>query len=159
MPFDLISGKFVPEKSNMWRDCCDGYYDWVKEHIMEGAPLNEADHSGGGHLSCIKLLLEEGADIEQRNVMKETALIRASHNGFLHTVKYLLDQNADVNAIDLGDNTALHWAAMRGHVEIVAYLLKSGADTNFSNKQGRLPVDLCQPQWSFSWRYCRELLA
>jgi len=25
----------VPEKSNIWRDCVDGYYDWVKEHIEE----------------------------------------------------------------------------------------------------------------------------
>jgi len=24
----------------------DGYYDWVKEHIYEGAPINEADHCG-----------------------------------------------------------------------------------------------------------------
>lgn len=31
----LQNGKFVPEKSNIWRDCVDGYYDWVKEHIME----------------------------------------------------------------------------------------------------------------------------
>eukprot|EP00983_Pelagomonas_calceolata_P063472 1147745-Pelagomonas_calceolata.AAC.4 len=46
MPFDLISGKFIPEKSNIWRDACDGYYDWVKEHIYEGAPINEADHCG-----------------------------------------------------------------------------------------------------------------
>jgi len=29
------NGKFVPEKSNIWRDCVDGYYDWVKEHIEE----------------------------------------------------------------------------------------------------------------------------
>jgi len=25
----------VPEKSNIWRDCVDGMYDWVKEHIAE----------------------------------------------------------------------------------------------------------------------------
>lgn len=29
------SGRFIPEKSNIWRDCVDGYYDWVKEHIQE----------------------------------------------------------------------------------------------------------------------------
>ena len=29
------TGKFIPEKSNIWRDCVDGYYDWVKEHIEE----------------------------------------------------------------------------------------------------------------------------
>lgn len=29
------TGVFIPEKSNIWRDCCDGMYDWVKEHVME----------------------------------------------------------------------------------------------------------------------------
>ena len=46
---------------------------------LQGAPLNEADHcgdpplllaAGNGHLTCCKLLLEEGADIEQRNVVR-----------------------------------------------------------------------------------------
>ena len=126
------NGKFVPEKSNIWRDCVDGYYDWVKEHIMEGAPLNEADHcgdpplllaAGNGHKAVCELLLDEGADVEQRNVMGESPLIRAAHNGHFHTVKFLVEQaKADVNAIDMGDNSALHWAAMRGHVEIVKFL-------------------------------------
>ena len=35
MPFDLLTGKFIPEKSNIWRDCVDGMHDWVKEHIEE----------------------------------------------------------------------------------------------------------------------------
>eukprot|EP00958_Prasinococcus_capsulatus_P013990 scaffold1456_cov392-Prasinococcus_capsulatus_cf.AAC.9 len=30
MPFDLITGRFIPEKTNIWRDCVDGYLDWVK---------------------------------------------------------------------------------------------------------------------------------
>ena len=79
----------------------DGYYDWVKEHIAEGAPLNEADHcgdpplllaAGNGHLSVVKLLLSEGADIEQRGVTKETPLNRAAHNGHLQTVRFLVEQ-------------------------------------------------------------------
>ena len=35
------------------------------------------------------------------NVMKETALIRASHNGHLHTVRRLLAAGAVIDAIDL----------------------------------------------------------
>jgi ankyrin repeat protein len=47
--------------------------------ILQGAPLNEADHcgdpplllaAGNGHLVCCNLLLQEGADIEQRNVVR-----------------------------------------------------------------------------------------
>ncbi len=132
------TGRFVPEKSNIWRDCVDGYYDWVKEHIAEvrprphwrcvrsadatprrvrprprrtahqGAPLNEPDHCGdpplllaagngarragrgaalaarraavsstshrlprrAGHLACVKLLIEEGADIQQAGAVR-----------------------------------------------------------------------------------------
>ena len=214
------NGKFVPEKSNIWRDCVDGYYDWVKEHIMEGAPLNEADHcgdpplllaAGNGHKAVCELLLDEGADVEQRNVMGESPLIRAAHNGHFHTVKFLVEQaKADVNAIDMGDNSALHWAAMRGHVEIVKFLTDQvrflsrrrwlaaggaylqdpgswgsrshstsplwppaatlshvsarnlrtqGADKTLRNKQDKMAIDLCQPCWSDSYRFAREVLA
>jgi len=31
----LQNGRFIPDKSNIWRDSCDGYFDWVKEHINE----------------------------------------------------------------------------------------------------------------------------
>lgn len=58
-----------------------------------------------------------------------------------------------------GDNSALHWAAMRGHVEIVKLLLKQGADRTLKNKQEKIPIDLCQPCWSNSYRFARQVLA
>lgn len=168
MPFDLITGKFIPEKSNIWRDSCDGFLDWVREHVYDGAPLNSADlcgdppmllAAGNGHLAVVKLLLEEGARVDQRNVQGETPLIRAAHNGQFYVVEHLLNAGADVNALDLSDNTALHWAAMRGHVEIVRLLLGRGADTSAVNKLGRVPVDNCQPQWSDAYRFTQQAFA
>jgi len=162
------TGRFVPDKSNIWRDCCDGYIDWVKEHIAEGAPLNESDHcgdpplllaAGNGHMAVCDLLVNEGADLQQAGLMKETPLHRAAHNGHFQTVKYLIEQGAELDALDFGDNTALHWAAMRGHVEIVNYLLQAGADKSIKNKQDHLAVDLCQPVWAVSWKYTREILS
>jgi hypothetical protein len=58
-----------------------------------------------------------------------------------------------------GDNAALHWAAMRGHVEVVRALLAGGADKEARNKQGAVPVELCQPVWSLSWRFTQAVLA
>lgn len=104
------------------------------------------------------MLLEEGADVDQRNVMGESPLIRAAHNGHLHTVRFLLERGADVNAVDIGDNTALHWASMRGHVEICKVLLEAGADKTLRNKQEKVPIDLAQPCWSHSYRFTRETL-
>ena len=48
---------------------------------------------------------------------------------------------------------------MRGHVEIVKYLLHHGADKNMRNKQDKVSIDLCQPCWSHSYRFAREVLA
>ena len=82
----------------------DGYYDWVKEHINEGAPLNEADHcgdpplllaAGNGHTAVCDLLISEGADIQQAGLMKDTPLQRAAHNGHVEIVNYLLQNGAN----------------------------------------------------------------
>jgi hypothetical protein len=48
---------------------------------------------------------------------------------------------------------------MRGHVEIVRALLVAGADRGKRNRQGEAPLDLCQAEWSLSWRFTRQALA
>lgn len=39
----------MPEKSNIWRDCVDGFYDWVKEHIEE---VGSQKAAAGGEQGC-----------------------------------------------------------------------------------------------------------
>jgi hypothetical protein len=58
------TGVFIPEKSNIWRDCCDGMYDWVKEHVMEvrgavgGARALKAAGAGAGQDKGLQGLLQ-----------------------------------------------------------------------------------------------------
>lgn len=46
----MQTGTFVPEKSNIWRDCVDGMYDWVKEHIEEVRLITWFDDAARGSL-------------------------------------------------------------------------------------------------------------
>ena len=39
------TGVFIPEKSNIWRDCCDGMLDWVKEHVYEASGATRKHHT------------------------------------------------------------------------------------------------------------------
>jgi len=102
------TGLFVPDKSNIWRDSCDGYLDWVKEHVADGCSLDASDACGdpplvlacgNGHLSVAQFLLAEGASLDgARSVMGETALVRAAHNGHVDVVRFLLGRGADALA-------------------------------------------------------------
>ena len=105
-----------------------------------------------------KFLINEGADLQQCGMMRDTPLHRAAHNGHLQTVKFLLEEGAEIDALDVSDNTALHWAAMRGHVEIVKELLEQGADKTLTNSEDKLPIDLCQAVWSPAWQFTRAVL-
>ncbi len=61
--------------------------------ILHGnMPIFEA--SLGGHIDCIKLLVEYGGNIYHCNHVDNcTPLIRASYNGHLECVKYLCEQS------------------------------------------------------------------
>ena len=51
-----------------------------------------------GHLEIVKLLADNGADINAKNNNGGTALMFASHAGKLEVVKFLLGNDADANA-------------------------------------------------------------
>ena len=95
--------------------------------------------AGNGHTACCELLINEGADIQQCGIMKDTPLSRAAHNGHFQTCKFLLEQGAEVDAMDLGDNTPLHWA--RWSPKCVELLLKAGAALNARDNGGSTPFD------------------
>jgi CxxC motif-containing protein len=83
-----------------------------------------------GNLAQVKELLEKGADINGRSVLRRRPpLHRAVFHRQFEIVKFLLDQGADVN-ITRDGNAPLHIAVENGLIEYVKLLLERGADIN-----------------------------
>ena len=89
-----------------------------------------------GNLADVKTAMSDGADVNIKDNMGTTALIKASGNGHLDVVKLLLNNDADVNIQDNEGVTALMLASGKGYIGIVKLLLDMGADANIQNNNG-----------------------
>lgn len=72
-----------------------------------------------GFFATVKLLLEKGAIIGERDEEKMTPLIQASENGFLEVAQLLLENGADCKARDNLGKTARTHAFQNGRLRIV----------------------------------------
>ncbi|KAL8825434.1 MAG: hypothetical protein Q9170_007792 [Blastenia crenularia] len=91
------------------------------------------------HMSRLQVLLEEGADVNAKDVGGWTALILAAENGYVEAVEMLLRNGADVDISGRRSWSALHWAASHGELMVVQLLVKNGANIN-ANKNGWAPI-------------------
>ena len=97
----------------------------VKERRGEATPLMYA--AAFGSLDAMRLLIDEGADVNARNTAGATALMWAATD--LAKIRLLLDKGADVNVSSTLGHTVLELAAMSdGSAEIVRLLLAKGAN-------------------------------
>ncbi|MEZ0223078.1 MAG: ankyrin repeat domain-containing protein [Alphaproteobacteria bacterium] len=95
-----------------------------------------AMYYGGRSPGCIDLLLEYGADINQKTSNGETALTNAVGNDNAAAALKLIDRGADLECHDWAKWTPLVSAAYRGEAAICAALLRNGADMNAIGFQG-----------------------
>ena len=83
-----------------------------------------------GYEQVVKLLLDNGADVNEQSGHYGNALRAASASGHEQVVKLLLDKGADVNAQGEDYGNALQAASGSGHEQVVKMLLDKGADVN-----------------------------
>ena len=100
-------------------------------------PLMHACHDGG-RLDNIKMLIQNGADIQARDCDASTVLHFASHNSNQEVVKFLLKLNEiSVNATDNLNRTPLMHACIDGgRLDNIKMLIQNGADIQASSKNG-----------------------
>ena len=72
-----------------------------------------------GHWDVVRTLVNNGADVNGRNVDGFTTLMYAAGKGRLDVVQFVVDHGADVNAKTAHRMTPLMMAAGRGHLAVV----------------------------------------
>ena len=85
---------------------------------------NLIQESFNGDILKVKKILEEGDDINAKDIDGNTALQEAISNGHIDIVKLLLEKGADVNQPNNDGDTAIIHAIHFGDVEIVKLLLE-----------------------------------
>ncbi|UII56151.1 M48 family metallopeptidase [Cytobacillus spongiae] len=87
-------------------------------------------------------LIDEGADLEEKDFEGSTALQYAVIWGDVETVELLLQNGADVNTQDSWGSTPLMNAVYNGYgVEMVNILLENGADKTIADSEGYTAYD------------------
>ena len=104
---------------------------------LHAAALNAKD------FRVIAALVDWGADIEARDALGRTSLLRAVTNNDGDIVTALIEVGANVNSVDRDGNTALHHGILGNReVPLILKLLGAGSDVNAQNERGKTPLHL-----------------
>jgi ankyrin repeat protein len=126
----------------------EGNLKEVRRQLAWGVNVNERhfftrdtlliEAAANGHVDVVKLLIENGADVNLKGEAWYGPLHAAAARGHIEVVKILLENGADVNIFH--QNKPLHNAAMNGHIEVAQILLAHGADINVKGTDEAAPL-------------------
>ncbi|KAI1380595.1 ankyrin repeat-containing domain protein [Hypoxylon crocopeplum] len=88
-----------------------------------------------------RLLIQNGADLEDKSIEENTALYLATYYGHVGCSRLLIDSKANVNACDDIEGWSILHAAY-DNTEISRMLLAAGADVNAKDKKHSTPLSM-----------------
>jgi hypothetical protein len=105
------------------------------------------DALDGGNTAIVKMLLENGADVNKTNTYAVYPIHLAIFKAVgveegLDNVSILIQYGADINSMDRDGYTPLHMASQEGEVEVVKFLIDKRANINAVDHRGRTPLHL-----------------
>uniref|UniRef100_A0A2R8ZUZ0 Ankyrin repeat and kinase domain containing 1 n=1 Tax=Pan paniscus TaxID=9597 RepID=A0A2R8ZUZ0_PANPA len=103
-------------------------------------PLHVAAYFG--HVSLVKLLTSQGAELDAQQRNLRTPLHLAVERGKVRAIQHLLKSGAVPDALDQSGYGPLHTAAARGKYLICKMLLRYGASLELPTHQGWTPLHL-----------------
>ena len=112
----------------------------------------------GDDIEVATLLVEAGADLEQRNTYLQAPLHLASYWGETSMVRHLVDMGADVEVRSSDSSTPLHIAAFYGQNATAQALVALGGSLTSVNSHGQNALQLAEMgKWEelAAWLRCR----
>jgi serine/threonine protein kinase/ankyrin repeat protein len=103
-------------------------------------PLYSAFHSE--NVAVARLLLEHGADINQRMTSGLAPLLYIANHDMQQALELCFTYKCDIASRDVQGNTALHLAARRNFTHVCERLLQNDADPSTTNFEGKIALDL-----------------
>ena len=94
-----------------------------------------------GDQAAVTRLLDEGAAIDSRNRIGDTALISACKKGLTPMARMLIERGANVSQADVQGITPLMATAFDGNDEIAALLLAHHADVAATDRVGKTAME------------------
>ena len=119
-------------------DCNAIKYD--EEYFHDTTPLIDAIYNN--HIDKIRLLIENGADVNLNGVVSPVIVAVSENN--LEALEMLIDANANLNELlesSKGNYTALHLAIHTNNDRAAKILLDAGADYRIKNHNGEDAID------------------
>jgi ankyrin repeat protein len=90
--------------------------------------------ASSGDLELVRLLLENGADVNAIDTWGLTPLSYAISYQKIEIVRLLIEQGANVNVRGENDTTPLMKASATGNIEVIELMLNKGADNKAKDK-------------------------
>ena len=89
-------------------------------------------------MSLIKLLVDRGADVNQKAENIGSPLCYAARTSDLGSAQLLIHAGADLSSVDLGGHSSLHWAICNSKAgkELFDYIIGLGADPLLVDRRG-----------------------
>jgi ankyrin repeat protein len=128
--------------TEFWNACENGDYEMVSLLINSIKDINKPNLKGWNaiilsafnhHMDIVKLLLQNGGDINSTNGKGTTVFMYAKtkvlENGNYFFLDFLISNGADINKRDLKNNfTVLDYAKQLNSLELIHYLTNKGAE-------------------------------
>ncbi|XP_043479806.1 putative ankyrin repeat protein RF_0381 [Leptopilina heterotoma] len=103
-------------------------------NIYGETPLHLATE--GNHIQLVKILLENGANVNEQTRRGSTPLHLALIKKHIELTEILLQNGADVNIQQIQDMTPFHLAISGNHIQLVEKFLQNGANVNLQLEDG-----------------------